>query len=120
MTNNSSNYRPPPMPVVGSRLHDSIIASLNARGVDVTRESYLAAAREERVDPMNRPLSEAQQTPWALRRARDNASGEMAAALLRREGKELTRESYLDAVDRVQERVGSRYRDDVPGMEGNR
>jgi hypothetical protein len=113
-------YEPPPIAYVGSSLHESVVSAMRARGDDEhDREVYLTeAARQfgsDYVDPMSRPLRDP--TPWQVRRARDNAIGQVAADLLEKEGKRThTADEYHDAIARVEQQVGHRIRDDVPRL----
>ena len=109
-------HAPPPEKHTGSALHTSVLANLQARGIDPSREAYLDEASKiarRRVDPMARPIPEAEQTAWQVRRARDNAVGQAAEDALKRSGEPMTRETYLAAHERAEETAKVRYRDDA-------
>ena len=64
------------------------------------------------VDPQSRPVVE---TPWALRRARDNAVAQAAHDILTGRQGAYSSAEYLAEIARLEAAAGTRHRDDHPG-----
>jgi hypothetical protein len=106
----------PTVLTTGGDLHEKAMQRLVALGIEDThsRQDYLAALCDAQggSDDLRPKPDEA--SPWSLRRRIDNEIGVAAEQLLAREGKPMTRSSYLDAIGRVEQRLGRRYRSDIP------
>ncbi len=125
-----SYYTPPLQRFSGSTLHTNVMKALQVRGIEAPtdedaadarsrfRDEYLTEAARLHGTGYEDPMSRIVKNPssWETRRGRDNAVAELANALLQHAGcTRPTRQQYLDALARAEERTGTRYRDDLPG-----
>ena len=109
----SHRYTPPRSVIgAGSTAYDTISASLHARGVEVTRQTYLDEHGRAFGTDAHRPQP-AESSPWSLRRQKEDLVGDQAHKNLTRKQGTYTSPEFHAEMERLGGETGVAYRGDV-------